>query len=157
MRRPSQPSHDGVHGFGQWGWSIDSASTPGPARARQGPEHHVDRDSPWGMPALELVPLDLIARGTVDLEGVATLDACAGFAVGPGDAADAPAGRSQASIKGLDQLDGTEVADPMPGFDGGVAEGDQEMALAGAGRTDEADVLLGRDPLVQGATSVDAE
>lgn len=35
----------------------------------------------------------------------------------------------------------------MPGVDGTVAEGDEEMALAGARRPDHAHVLLNRHPL----------
>ena len=50
----------------------------------------------------------------------------------------------QAPIKGLDQLDRVEVADPEPGLDGRVTEGDEQVAFAGAGRADEAEVLLRR-------------
>src|SRR5687767_2055788 len=47
----------------------------------------------------------------------------------------------------FDQLDGGEVAHPIPGFDGGAAEGDEVVALAGAGRPDEAQVVGAADPV----------
>ena len=56
----------------------------------------------------------------------------------------------QRPVEGLDELGGGEVADPVPGVDGGDAEGDQDVALAGAGRADQADVLGGPDPLERG-------
>ena len=46
-------------------------------------------------------------------------------------AADAVVG--QTAVEGLDELGGGEVADPMPGVDGGDAERDQQMALTSAG------------------------
>ena len=55
------------------------------------------------------------------------------------DAADGVVG--EAAVEGLDELGGGEVADPVAGVDGGVAEGDEEVALAGAGGADEAHVL----------------
>ena len=49
----------------------------------------------------------------------------------------------QAAVEGLGQVGGGEVADLVPGLDGGDAEGDQDVALARAGRPDQAQVLLG--------------
>ena len=46
-------------------------------------------------------------------------------------------------------LDGGEVADLVSGFDGGTAEGDEVVALAGAGRSDDTEVVGAADP-VQG-------
>ena len=57
---------------------------------------------------------------------------------------------ASAAVEGLDELGGGEVADPVPGLDGGVAEGDEEVALAGAGGADQADVLRGADPFEDG-------
>jgi hypothetical protein len=56
----------------------------------------------------------------------------------------------QAAVEVVDQVGGGEVADPEPGGDGGVAEGDEDVRLAGAGRPDEAEVLGGADPLERG-------
>src|ERR1022692_4494934 len=61
------------------------------------------------------------------------------------DAADGVVG--QAPVEGLGQVSGGEIPDLVPGLDGGDAEGDQDVALAGAGRPDQADILLGGDPL----------
>ena len=47
----------------------------------------------------------------------------------------------QAAVEGLDEFGGGEVPDPVAGFDGGDAEGDEHVGLAGAGGADEADVL----------------
>jgi hypothetical protein len=56
----------------------------------------------------------------------------------------------QAAVEGVGQVGGGEVADLMPGADGGDAEGDQDVALARAGRPDQAQVLRGGDPLQGG-------
>jgi hypothetical protein len=48
------------------------------------------------------------------------------------DPADAVVG--QAAVEGFDQAGGGEVADSMPGVDGGVPERDEQVALAGATR-----------------------
>jgi hypothetical protein len=56
----------------------------------------------------------------------------------------------QAAVEVLDELGGGEVPDPQAAFDGGVPEGDQRVALAGAGRADQGQVLPGRDPLQRG-------
>ena len=56
----------------------------------------------------------------------------------------------QAAVEGLGQVGGGEVADLVPGLDGGDAEGDQDVALAGAGRPDQAQVLRGGDPFQRG-------
>jgi hypothetical protein len=61
------------------------------------------------------------------------------------DAADAVVG--DAAVGGLNELGGGEGAGPVPGVDGRVAEGDEEVALAGPGRADEAEVLPAGDPL----------
>ena len=61
---------------------------------------------------------------------------------GVDDPADAVVG--QAAVEGLDQVGGGEVADLVPGFDGGDAERDEQVALAGAGRPDQAQVLPAR-------------
>ena len=67
---------------------------------------------------------------------------------GVDDAADGVVG--QAAVEGLGQVGGGEVADLVPGLDGGDAEGDQDVALAGAGRADQAQVLGGGDPFQRG-------
>ena len=56
----------------------------------------------------------------------------------------------QAPVEGLDQLGGGEVADPVPGLHGGDAERDEQVALAGARRSDQAKVLPGGDPFQAG-------
>jgi hypothetical protein len=56
----------------------------------------------------------------------------------------------EAAVERLDQIGGGEVADTMTGLDGGVAEAEQQMRLAGAGRPDQAQILLGPDPLQAG-------
>ncbi len=56
----------------------------------------------------------------------------------------------QAAVEGLGQVGGGEVADLVPGVDGGDAEGDQDMALARAGRPDQAQILPGGDPFQRG-------
>ena len=56
----------------------------------------------------------------------------------------------QAAVEGVGQVGGGEVADPAPGADGGDAEGDQDVAFAGAGRADQAQVLRGGDPFQGG-------
>lgn len=61
------------------------------------------------------------------------------------DPPDAVVGESP--VHRLDELDRAEVAHPQPRLDRGVAERDEQMALAGAGRADEHEVLLGPDPL----------
>ena len=50
------------------------------------------------------------------------------------------------AVEVLDELDGGEVADLVAGFDGGVSEGDEVVGFAGAGGSDEADVLGSADP-----------
>jgi hypothetical protein len=47
----------------------------------------------------------------------------------------------------LDEFSCGEVADTTAGVDRGVAERDEQVGLAGAGWTDEHDVLGGVDPL----------
>ena len=61
---------------------------------------------------------------------------------GVDDPADGVVG--QAAVEGLGELGGGEVADLVPGRDGGGAERDQQVALARAGRPDQAQVLPGR-------------
>ena len=56
----------------------------------------------------------------------------------------------QPAVEGLDQVGGGEVADPVSGVDGGDAERDEQVALAGAGRADQAEVLRGGDPFQGG-------
>jgi hypothetical protein len=56
----------------------------------------------------------------------------------------------QAAVEGVGQGGCGEVADLAPGPDGGDAEGDQDVALAGAGRPDRAQVLRGGDPFQGG-------
>jgi hypothetical protein len=55
---------------------------------------------------------------------------------------------SEAAVEGLDEVGGREVADPEASGDGGMAEADEQLRLAGAGRTDQAEVLVGADPAV---------
>lgn len=64
------------------------------------------------------------------------------------DPADAVVG--EAAVEGLDELGGGEVADPASGVDRGAAERDVQVALAGPGGADEAEVLGGGDPLERG-------
>ena len=47
----------------------------------------------------------------------------------------------------LDELDGGEVAHSVAVFDGGAAEGDEVVGLAGAGGADEAQVVGSTDPV----------
>ena len=47
----------------------------------------------------------------------------------------------------FDEFGGGQVADPVPGVDGGVAEGEQQVRLAGSRGPDEAEVFGGPDPL----------
>jgi hypothetical protein len=54
-----------------------------------------------------------------------------GFEDGLDDPSDGVVG--EAAVEGLDELSGGEVADPVTGVDGGVAERDEQVALAGAG------------------------
>lgn len=56
----------------------------------------------------------------------------------------------ESAVEGLDDVGGGEVPDPVPVGDRGVAERDEQMALAGAGGSDEAEVLRGADPLERG-------
>jgi hypothetical protein len=56
-------------------------------------------------------------------------------------------GVDQAGWMCLDQVGGGEVPDPVPSGDGGDAEGDEQVGLAGAGRSDQAHVLVSADPL----------
>jgi len=60
-------------------------------------------------------------------------------------AADAVVG--DAAVEGLDQLGGGQVAHAVAGFDRGVAGGDEQVGLAGAGGADQAQVLGCADPL----------
>src|SRR5262249_35908375 len=60
---------------------------------------------------------------------------------GVDDLADGVVG--QAAVEGLGELGGGEVADLVPGLHGGGAEGDEQVALACAGRADQAQVLPG--------------
>jgi hypothetical protein len=50
----------------------------------------------------------------------------------------------QAAVEGLGQVGGGEVADLAPRVDGADAQGDQDVALACAGRADQAQVSLSR-------------
>ena len=67
---------------------------------------------------------------------------------GVDDLADGVVG--QAAVEGLDEVGGGEVADPVSGVDGGEAERDEQVALAGAGGSDQAEVLRGADPFQGG-------
>ncbi len=64
------------------------------------------------------------------------------------DAADAVVG--DAAVEGFDELGGGQIADPMAGFDRGVAGGDEQMGLACAGGADQTQVLGCADPLESG-------
>ena len=64
------------------------------------------------------------------------------------DSPDAVVG--EAAVEGLDELGGGEVADPPAGVDRGVADGDEQVALAGPGRPDETQVLPRGDPFEAG-------
>jgi len=50
----------------------------------------------------------------------------------------------------VDQLQGQGVADLVAGFGGGGAQADEQVALAGAGFTDQAQRLAGGDPGASG-------
>ena len=67
---------------------------------------------------------------------------------GVDDAADRVVG--QAAVEGLDQLGGGEVADPVAGLNGGVAEGDEQVRLAGPGGAEQTGVLVAAQPLQRG-------
>ena len=69
--------------------------------------------------------------------------------VGPQQALDEPADAvvGEPAVERLDEGRRGEVADPEPRLDRGVAEGDQGVALAGARRADEHEVLARPDPL----------
>lgn len=56
----------------------------------------------------------------------------------------------EAPVEGLAEVGGTDVANAMAGLHGGVAELDQQVRLAGPGRADQAEVLLGANPLEAG-------
>ena len=57
---------------------------------------------------------------------------------------------ASAAVGGLDQVGGGEVADPVPGVHRGDPECDEEVAFPGAGRPDQAGVLLRGDPFQAG-------
>jgi hypothetical protein len=59
---------------------------------------------------------------------------------GVDDASDGVVGH--ASVELLDELGGGEVADLVSGRDGGVAERDEQVGLARAGRPDQTKILL---------------
>jgi hypothetical protein len=73
-----------------------------------------------GAGVVERGEADFIDQDQVVAEQV--LDDAAGGVVG------------QAAVEGVGQIGGGEVPDLVPGVDGGGAEGDQDMALARAGR-----------------------
>ncbi len=52
----------------------------------------------------------------------------------------------QPAVEGLDEIGRGEVADAQAGLDSGVTEADQQMGLAGTGRSHQDEVLLGPDP-----------
>ena len=54
---------------------------------------------------------------------------------------------SDSAVEVFDEFDGGEVADLVPGGDGGAAEPDEVVGFAGAGGADEAQVLVVVDPL----------
>ena len=61
---------------------------------------------------------------------------------GVDDLADGVVG--QAAVEGFGQVGGGEVADLVPGLDRGRSQRDEQVALAGACRADQAQVLGGR-------------
>ena len=72
--------------------------------------------------------------------------------VGPQQALDEPpdAVVGEAAVERLGEAGRREVADPEAGLDRGMPEGDEEVALAGARRSHEDQVLPGPDPLERG-------
>src|SRR5690348_8230023 len=56
----------------------------------------------------------------------------------------------QAAVEGLGQVGGGVVADLVPGLDRGGAQGDQQVALAGSRRPEQAEILGGGDPFQGG-------
>ena len=83
-RRPAQAPQHLVHGLDEMGLvHLLGQHAAHLARVRQRAQQHVGRRSPRSVAALEPVPLDLLAGRMVDLDGVAALDARAGFAVRP--------------------------------------------------------------------------
>src|SRR5664280_1358906 len=53
----------------------------------------------------------------------------------------------EGSVESLDELGGSEVANPISGIDGLVAERNEEVALARPRWSDQTEVLLRPDPL----------
>lgn len=53
---------------------------------------------------------------------------------------------SQTAVEGVDQVGGAVVADSVSGVDGGRSEREKQMAFAGPGWPDEADILRCSDP-----------
>jgi hypothetical protein len=53
---------------------------------------------------------------------------------------------SQTAVEGVDQVAGAVVADSVSGVDGGRSEREKQMAFAGPGWPDEADILSCSDP-----------
>src|SRR5581483_12245277 len=53
----------------------------------------------------------------------------------------------ETAIEDLDKLGGGEIAHPLAGVDGVMAEGDEEMRLAGPRRSYQTQILFGSDPL----------
>ena len=83
-RRPAQAPQHLVHGLDEVGLvHLLGQHAADLARVRQRAQQHVGRRSPRSVAALEPVPLDLLARRMVDLDGVAALDPGAGLAVRP--------------------------------------------------------------------------
>ena len=113
MGRAPEPTHHLVHGLDQMGLVEGLGQhAPDAPRVRERAEEHVGRCSPRGVAPFEPVPLDLLAGGMVDLDGVSSLHAPTRLAV-----------RAQAPHPDL--ADEARVAER-------VAEGD-DLVIEGAG------------------------
>ena len=82
--RPAQAPQHLVHGLDQVGLvHLLGQHAAHLGRVRQRAQQHVGRRAPRSVAPLEPVPLDLLTRWVLDLDGVAALDPRAGFAVRP--------------------------------------------------------------------------
>src|SRR5208283_3792967 len=71
---PTEASHDCVHRLYEVRLVHRLRQHPtGAARVRQGAQEHIGRLCPRSVPAFEPVPLDLVARGVIDLDRISTL------------------------------------------------------------------------------------
>ena len=86
----------------------------------------------------------VVERGEAQFVEDDQVDAQQGF----DDLADGVVG--QAAVEGFDEVGGGEVADLVPGVDGGDPQPDQGVRLAGPGRSDDRQILLCAYPFQTG-------